>query len=94
MKPLFGKTQAIKIDGTTIEVEQKEYHNGGTARHVLLIEESLKPGAKKDVLSKILDMQAKYERGEIIGWSVDASKYHPETLQTTQIKITTVKRIK
>lgn len=81
----------VSSDGSVKTSVRVEKHNDTETRRLLITEESIRIEDKKTILDKVLQAFALHERGELIGWGVDASIYEPKTLKTTRIVVKTIK---
>ncbi len=90
-KVKFGAESTVTHDGDVTKSTRLERHNGGDMRHLSIREESIRIDDKKQVLEKVMDGFGKFLRGEIVGFSVDATIYEPKTLQTKRILVKTIK---
>ena len=87
---LFGSEEEITLSGDTTIRDHKRYHSGGLVKHLHINEESVEISDKKDIMAKVFDAYSKHERGEIVGWSVNAEIYDPQTLLCKRIIVRTV----
>lgn len=90
----YGSETVVTHQGDVTIKEKTEKHNGGDTRHLEIREESIRIEDKKNIVEKILEVYGQHARGEIVGWSVDASIYEPRTLKTKRIIVTTIKLTK
>lgn len=89
----FGSETEVthSADGHVTESIKVEKHNGGEVRRLKIREESIKIDDKKTVLNSVLAAYGQHERGEILGWSVNAEHYKPKSLIVERIIVRTVK---
>lgn len=86
----FGTETEVTHQGDVTTKIRVEKHNGGETRRLKITEESIRVENKKDILNKVMEAWAKHERGEIVGFGIDATIYKPKTLAIDRIVVTTV----
>ena len=87
----YGSETEVSHEGDITVSERTEKHNGGETRRLQIREESIRIEDKRSILNKVMEAFGMHERGEIVGWSVDASIYQPKTLKTDRIVVKTIK---
>lgn len=89
----FGTESEVSYDGDKTSQVRIDKHNGGETRRLRIIEESIRVDDKRSILNKVMEYWGKFERGEVVGFSVDASIYKPQTFQVDRIVVKTINLI-
>lgn len=88
----YGSETEVTLDTSTGNsvAERDEVYNGGVTRKLIITEDSIKVEDQKDIVQKIFDLYKKQQAGSILGFSVDATKYHPQNFKISRILVSTI----
>ncbi|HJP81438.1 MAG TPA: hypothetical protein VJ841_03540 [Candidatus Saccharimonadales bacterium] len=92
-KDKFGTHSEIDHDtetGSSTETRDEVY-NGGITRRLIVDTDSVQIKDDRTIIEKILECHKRLTSGEIRGYSVNAEKYHPQTLLVNRIEVKTIR---
>lgn len=92
-KDKFGSETTSTINTVTGATEsiKDEVYNGGVTRKLSISEDSIKIDDEKSIVEKVFDMYKQKKDGRILGFSVNAEAYNPQTFNVSRIIVRTIK---
>lgn len=89
----FGFETTLEIDLATGAGEgiHEEFYDGNSTRRLHLSNDSIKIDDEQQIVEKVFDLYRKMKDGKILGFTLDAAKYHPQTLKVGRMVITAYK---
>jgi hypothetical protein len=92
-KEKYGSETELEVNtetGKSVALRDDVY-NGGVTRKLILTEDSLQIDDEKAIVERVFDLYRQKKEGNILGFSVDAGKYHPQTFKVSRIVFSTIK---
>jgi hypothetical protein len=92
-KEKFGSETTLEINtetGASTAIRDDVY-SGSVTRKLGITEDSIQINEEQEIVAKVFDLYKQMKSGIILGFSVDATKYHPKTFKISRMIVSVVK---